>query len=33
MKKIVYGLLAFSPMLAFAQNLGNLEGLVENIKK
>jgi len=32
MKKIVYGLLAFSPMLAFAQNLGNLEGLVENIK-
>jgi hypothetical protein len=31
MKKVIYGALAFSPVLAFAQNLGNVQTLVNQI--
>lgn len=31
MKKVILATLAFAPMLAFAQNLGNLENLMNSI--
>lgn len=32
MKKIIYAALAFAPVLTFAQSLGNLTTLVQNIR-
>ncbi len=33
MKKVIYGLMAFAPVLALAQNLGQADTLVKNIKE
>jgi uncharacterized membrane protein YidH (DUF202 family) len=32
MKKVIYGLMSFAPVLAFAQDLGQVDTLVTNIK-